>query len=108
LSVGVQTGVLLLANAAGYYLRPFKITQSFSSSSIVTLADGRYVHTQTFTFLWDGAIVMAAVYALMLMVEAVRGRMPAAAVESTVALALAGVIGLWDGLEYLAEAVLRR
>lgn len=106
--MGVQTVLLLLGNAAGYFLHPFGVRQSFTNSSVVTLTDGQYIHTQTFTFLWDGAIVMAGVYVLILVVQAVRGRMPAAAVESTVALALAAAIGLWDGLEYLAGAALRR
>lgn len=108
ISVGLQTILLLLANAAGYYLRPFKITQSFSRSSVETLADGRYVHTHTFVFLWDGAILMGGVYVLILLVEAVRRQLPGAAVGSTIALALATIFGIWDGLAFLVSAALRQ
>jgi hypothetical protein len=83
LSVFAQFLFLLFVDAAGSILyHPFHIQTSLSGSAIAQRS-----------FVWDGLILMFLVYALILLIAALRKRFGYAVPGSTLALALAVAAG---------------
>ena len=100
ISIGLQTFLLLLANAVGISMQPFQPKQELISRTNTTLighGPWRRNDTQTGIGPWYGILLMLAVYVVILLIEAARKRLPRAAIGSTIALVLAATLGLWEG-----------
>jgi hypothetical protein len=80
----LQLVLFLVAFFAGSILPAFQILPS----NIMTFANG------TRGFEWDGILLMLAIFALILVIEALRKRLRSAAPWTTLALALAAILGL--------------
>jgi hypothetical protein len=87
---GVQFVLFFVTFAAGSFLPPFHLRQVLSTSS-----EG------TREFMWDGVLLMLAVFVLIVLVEAVQRRLRTAAPWTALALVLAGVVGLVLKLGFL-------
>ncbi len=79
----LQTVLLVVANAVGFFLQPFHLTR--------TLAAGA---AQTRTFTWDGMVLMLVVFVIVVGIEAAAKRLRTAGALSTVALVLATCLAL--------------
>ncbi len=90
LSIVLQTILLLVVYAAGSFLPPFHIMRTLVSAPDAT----RF-------FVWDGIMLMLAVYILILLIEAARKRLRTSATGSTVALVLATILGLAAKLGFI-------
>ena len=69
----------------GSFARPFKLQTSLDHAT--NLAVTRY-------FVWDGLLLMAAVFVVSLIIEAARKRLATAAPWTTLAVLLAAIVGL--------------
>jgi len=78
-----QFVLFFVAFAGGSFMAPFHLRQLLSANAEGTRA-----------FVWDGVVLMAGVYVLILLIEAVRKRLSYTAPWTTLALALATVAGL--------------
>jgi len=83
LLVIAQFVLFFVTFAAGSFLAPFHLRQTLAMTSEGTRA-----------FVWDGVVLMAGLFVVILLIEAVRKRLRAAAPWTTLALALATVAGL--------------
>ena len=84
-SVFLQFFLFLVTFALGsFVLHPFHVQTVLGSS------DATHVRS----FVWDGLLLMLILYALVLVVEALMKRLRGSALWSTLAVALAGVLGL--------------
>ena len=90
LSIVLQTILLLVVYAAGSFLPPFHIMRTLVS----TPDAARF-------FVWDGILLMFAVYILILLIEAARKRLRTSATGSTIALVLAAILGLTAKLGFI-------
>jgi len=111
ISVVLQTVLLMAVNALGYAMQPFHMEQMLFRLDVRGLpAQGRGFllqtpeHTVTSVVLWDGVILVLAVYGVLLLAAKARKR-PSAAVGSTIALVLALALGCCMGV---GEGILRQ
>jgi hypothetical protein len=104
ISIGLQTILLILANAAGDLTQPFHVEQFFERSSSVPMTGGHLIRTHVFAFVWDGVLLMLAVYVAILLIEAIRKRVLSAAIDSTIALLLATIFGFAAGYGFGYDA----
>ncbi len=56
---------------------------------------------QTRFFFWDGVVMMLMIYVVLLLIAALRKRLAVSAPLSTIALALAALIGLFEKVGFL-------
>jgi len=83
LSISAQFLLFLLVDGIGsLFYHPFHIQTSLAATSSAPRS-----------FIWDGIVLMALVYAIFLMVAALRKRLNTSALNSTVAMALAAIAG---------------
>jgi hypothetical protein len=83
IAVLVQFLLFLLVFAAGsFVVHPFHVQTALAP------AEG---HTRV--FLWDGVLLMLLAYLLILLIAAARKRLPRAVLGTSLALALAAVVG---------------
>jgi len=90
LLVIAQFMLFFVTFAAGSFLAPFHLRQLLSENAEGTRA-----------FVWDGVVLMAGLFVLILLIEAVRKRLPNAAPWTTLALALATAAGLMLKLGFM-------
>jgi len=93
-SIVLQTVLLLVADAVGFFLQPFHLKQVLISSP-----------TMTRTFVWDGILLMLAVYVLLVLIAAIRKRLPSSAINSTIALVLAAILGFAAKLGFITHTL---
>jgi len=74
----------------GSFMAPFHLRQLLSETAEGTRA-----------FVWDGVVLMAGLFVLILLIEAVRRRLRSAAPLTTLALALAAFAGLMLKLGFM-------
>jgi uncharacterized membrane protein (DUF485 family) len=83
LSIFAQFLLFLFVDAAGgIFYHPFHIQSSLSGTALAQRS-----------FVWDGVILMLAVYVFLLVIAALRKRLGSAAPLSTIALVLAALAG---------------
>ncbi len=85
-----QFVLFFVAFFLGSFMAPFHLRQLLSET-----ADGRRA------FVWDGVVLMVGLFVLILLIEAVRKRLRAAAPWTTLALALAAFAGLMLKLGFM-------
>lgn len=88
----LQFLLFLIVFAAGSFFPPFHIEHVLGVT-----ADG------TRLFIWDGVLLMAAVFAVILLIEALRKRLSSAGPWTTVALVLAGLAGYMAKFGFLTR-----
>ena len=83
LAILAQFLLLLFVDAIGsLFYHPFRLETSISTTPAAPRS-----------FIWDGVILMALVYAILLISAALRKRIAASAPGMTLALGLAGLVG---------------
>jgi hypothetical protein len=85
LLTALQFVIFLLVFAVGSFAQPFHLRTSLNHSSQPSV---------THLFVWDGLLLSVAFYVLILVIEALRKRLRAAAPWTTLAFVLAAVVGL--------------
>jgi hypothetical protein len=88
----VQFVLFFVTFAAGSFLKPLHLRQVLSVTS-----DGTRV------FIWDGVLLMLALFVLLLVIEAARRRLRTAAPWTTLALLLAAAAGFALKLGFLTS-----
>ncbi|MDE3103838.1 MAG: hypothetical protein KGK08_01565 [Acidobacteriota bacterium] len=84
-SILLQFLLFFLVFAAGSFARPFRLQ---------TTLDGATSAAVSRFFIWDGLLLMLAIYFILLLIQAARKRFSTAAPWTTLALVLAGGLGL--------------
>ena len=84
-AIAIQILLFWLANWIGSFRRPFQIRH-----------EAPFLNDR---ILWDGILLMFAAYAMVLLCRAFYKRLPKGVIESTIALALAVLIGYWSGFD---------
>ena len=86
ISVVIQTFLFWIVNFIGFITEPFKIEHD------VALMNARILW-------WDGILCILIAYGVVLLCGAYWKRLPMMAVESTIALVLAILLGYWSGFD---------
>jgi hypothetical protein len=89
---GFQFVLFLVAFAAGSFFPPFRMEQVLAATN-----DGTRV------FIWDGVVLMAILFAVILVIEALRKRIGTSGLWTTTALALAAIAGYTAKLGFLTR-----
>lgn len=89
---GFQFVLFLVAFAAGSFFPPFHMEQVLAATN-----DGTRV------FIWDGVVLMAILFAVILVIEALRKRIGTSGLWTTTALALAAIAGYTAKLGFLTR-----
>ena len=90
----LQFVVFIFIFAAGSFAHPFNILTNLDHSNHLAV---------THFFIWDGLILMLSLFALILLVEALRKRLAIAAPWTTLAVILATVLGLVAKLGFITR-----
>jgi len=93
--IGLHVVLLLAADVVGTLIQPLHLQQTLEHSTGVPLTHGKLTRTHISTFTWDGIVVMLAVYVLALLFAIVRSRTLKGALDITLALVVATILGLW-------------
>jgi len=83
ISILLQTILLLIVFAIGSFLHPFNLRQVLAAAP----GPARF-------FYWDGIVMMVMIYVVLLLIAVLRKRLAASAPLSTIALAIAAILGL--------------
>jgi hypothetical protein len=75
---------LLLDVIGGVFYHPFNVETKLAPTLLATRS-----------FVWDGMLLMLAVWLLLLLMSVIRRRLASSALHSTIALALAALVGFF-------------